>query len=189
MLLLLTLACSSSTEPAPTALETVDVATDPAAEAVALAKASEGIKAFGGALKSKLLEEVGKGDAVVAASVCAQDAPAIAARVALDKGVIVGRSSSKLRNPENAGPDWVQAWLADNQAEVRPAGLSEVVDGEARVLKPLYIEGPCLTCHGPAESLSDPARAFLSERYPDDQATGYSMGELRGAIWATAAVR
>ncbi len=189
MLLLLTLACSGSEPTAPTTPEPAVEAVDPASEAVALARASEGMKAYGGALKSRLLEEMGKGDAAAAAAVCATDAPAIAAQVAQDKGVTVGRSTSKQRNPANHGPEWVQARQAQAESQVKPDGLSEVLDGEARVLKPIYIEGPCLSCHGPPESIAESTRAFLAERYPEDAATGYSMGQLRGAVWATSAVR
>jgi hypothetical protein len=38
----------------------------------------------------------------------------------------------------------------------------------------------CLTCHG--EDLSGPVRATLEKYYPDDWATGYSLGQVRGAI-------
>ena len=42
----------------------------------------------------------------------------------------------------------------------------------------------CLTCHGPVEAIPPEVRAVLRKRYPSDQATGYSVGDLRGAAWA-----
>ena len=38
----------------------------------------------------------------------------------------------------------------------------------------------CLTCHGAA--LSPDVEAALAESYPEDHATGYSAGDLRGAF-------
>lgn len=40
----------------------------------------------------------------------------------------------------------------------------------------------CLTCHG--ADLAPDVQAAIAERYPDDRATGYRTGELRGVIWA-----
>ena len=54
----------------------------------------------------------------------------------------------------------------------------------ARVLRPLAIEAPCLLCHGRREALAPGVEALLAERYPGDAATGYSLGDLRGALHA-----
>jgi hypothetical protein len=41
-----------------------------------------------------------------------------------------------------------------------------------------------LACHGPEEALQPEVRAALDQRYPEDRATGYAAGDLRGAFWA-----
>ena len=38
----------------------------------------------------------------------------------------------------------------------------------------------CLTCHG--ENLAQPVIDALRQYYPDDMATGYQLGQVRGAI-------
>jgi hypothetical protein len=43
------------------------------------------------------------------------------------------------------------------------------------------IDGVCLTCHG---SVGSDVAAALRERYPDDRATGYALGDFRGIAWA-----
>jgi hypothetical protein len=43
----------------------------------------------------------------------------------------------------------------------------------------------CVACHGPADRLDPDVQAILLERYPDDQATGYEPGDLRGVVRAT----
>jgi predicted Zn-dependent protease len=41
-------------------------------------------------------------------------------------------------------------------------------------------EKPCLACHG--KTLAPQVAARLKELYPDDRATGYAAGEIRGAF-------
>ena len=49
-----------------------------------------------------------------------------------------------------------------------------------RYMKAIPTQKPCLTCHGP--NVSEPLGKTIAEFYPDDQATGFSLGELRGAF-------
>ena len=42
---------------------------------------------------------------------------------------------------------------------------------------------PCLTCHG--SSLQPELKAEILRLYPNDQATGFKPGELRGAFTVT----
>jgi hypothetical protein len=51
--------------------------------------------------------------------------------------------------------------------------------------KAIAIQPMCLTCHGPADSISEGVKASLRVDYPLDQATGYRDGELRGAVVIT----
>lgn len=53
---------------------------------------------------------------------------------------------------------------------------------EFRYLKALRIQKPCLNCHGPREQIKPEVLALLKQVYPNDQATGYQEGDLRGAI-------
>lgn len=159
-------------------------------EAEAVARTRDAAKGLGGSLKAALVAELGGNGPVAAASVCSEQAVPMTAAVAAESGVVVGRSSLRLRNPDNAAPDWVMAWLAgqgERKAETSQ-GFARVdeVDGVAmaRVLKPLPIEGPCLLCHGGSDALAEGIPELLAERYPQDQATGYALGDLRGALWA-----
>lgn len=51
--------------------------------------------------------------------------------------------------------------------------------------KPILIASPlCLKCHGIAgETLDMEAQRVIRERYPQDAATGYALGEFRG-LWS-----
>lgn len=178
LLFTLLLACGSpETAPPP------EPAPEVASEA---AQAEAAAKKLGGTLKARMVEAMGSGGPGAAITVCADEAQGLTAQIADETGVRVGRSSSRLRNPANAGPDWVTAWLRA-QGE-RPAEgvapLREIVDGRARVILPIAVEAPCLVCHGAPQAIPVDVREVLAARYPDDDATGYAVGDLRGALWA-----
>jgi hypothetical protein len=40
----------------------------------------------------------------------------------------------------------------------------------------------CLTCHGEKAKIPPAVRAVLAREYPDDHATGFSVGDVRGAV-------
>jgi hypothetical protein len=60
------------------------------------------------------------------------------------------------------------------------------VDGKhlVRLIDPIRVEAPCVACHGPKETIAPAVRDVLAAKYPADEATGYSAGDLRGAFWA-----
>lgn len=113
---------------------------------------------------------------------CSTQAPEIAARHS-DLGVRVGRASHRLRNPANVAPDWVAPVL---DAYLTPGGdleprVVELAGGGTGYIEPIMLSPPCLVCHG---ELIDPSvLTRLADLYPDDQATGFAVGDLRGVFW------
>ena len=113
---------------------------------------------------------------------CSVKAPDIADALSVD-GVRVGRSSHKLRNPDNEAPDWVrpvmQAYL-DDPSSRSPHAVE--LDGNRRgYVEPIIVQPLCLTCHGSA--LAADIRTQIDQLYPDDRATGFEPGDLRGVFW------
>ena len=49
-------------------------------------------------------------------------------------------------------------------------------------MKALPTQGLCLNCHGSEDKMAPEVKARLSELYPNDKATGYSEGQIRGAL-------
>jgi hypothetical protein len=137
-------------------------------------------------LRARLLSAMREGGPASAVRVCADEAQAIARAVEQRHGARVGRSSLRLRNPEDAPPPWVATWLAEQgeRSAEGVTGFARAEGGGARVLRPIAIEGPCLACHGPPGSIAPEVAAILRQRYPSDAATGYALGDLRGALWA-----
>ena len=117
-----------------------------------------------------------------AIAVCRIEAPQIADALSNDD-LKIGRSSYRLRNPENVAPEWVDdvlsAYLADDS--VREPQLVRLEDDRYGYVEPINTAPLCLACHG--DSLADDVEAKLKELYPDDQATGFKLDELRGVFW------
>ncbi len=145
---------------------------------------------FIGELKPRLKQAMQEGGPVYAIEVCASAAPRIADGLSETSGWQVRRVSLKSRNASRAVPDrWEQKVLRTFDAR-QAAGESastisfgEVVGSNYRYMQAQGAAGVCLVCHG--ETLSQPVHDTLEKFYPDDQATGYQLGEVRGALSLT----
>jgi hypothetical protein len=140
-------------------------------------------------LLASLQEEIGKSGPEGAIPVCKDMAPKMAGEIAAQTGWKIRRVSLKARNDARAIPDaWEKAALEDFDQRAAngepPAQLEkgERVGNEYRYVKALPVQPLCLNCHGPAEQLSPAVKSVLEQHYPNDRATGYSVGQIRGAI-------
>ena len=133
-------------------------------------------------LKEALRSGLGEG-LVEAIEACQIQAPKVAESLSRD-GIRVGRSSHRLRNPNNAPPNWVEPILADYVASIsdrEPRSVS-LSGGRLGYVEPIIVQPQCLSCHG--ELLNRDVSMQISELYPDDRAVGFRVGELRGVFWA-----
>ncbi|MEM9556139.1 MAG: DUF3365 domain-containing protein [Acidobacteriota bacterium] len=133
-----------------------------------------------GELMGTLMPLLQGGDTAGAIEVCKDRAPAIAAEVSARQELRIGRTSWKLRNPANAPPAWATPLLEGRPESPRFAAGP---DGTLGATFPILVAEPCLRCHGQAESLAPTVRAALDDLYPDDRATGFAAGDLRGWFW------
>lgn len=134
---------------------------------------------------------------VAAIAVCKEKAPQLLLEMQQQTGWTIHRVSLKTRNPTTGTPDaWEARQLAEfnimvaNGAQPQQLEVGEIVaasDGQRRFryMKALPVVEVCQTCHGPADSLSPELKAALARDYPHDQATGYTAGEIRGALSVT----
>ena len=147
------------------------------------------IKQLGGALKQALGESGPEG----AISVCRDTAPMLAASLSRQTGWKVSRVSLKTRNPLIGQPDaWEQKVLryfdeaaaaARNTTKLEHAEIISEPDGRYfRYMRALPVKPLCLTCHGTDKTMPDSVRARLEQEYPNDRATGYYAGQIRGAV-------
>ncbi len=157
----------------------------------ALSAQARGIVAqFSERLKGELMGAMKADGPVKAIEVCNVAAPAIAGEVSKD-GWTVGRTSLKLRNAKAKPDAWEKQTLEFFEAEkakgadVAKLERSEIADVNGvptfRYMKAIpTAEQPCLTCHG--SNVPEPVKARLAQLYPDDQATGFKAGDIRGAF-------
>ncbi len=162
-------------------------------EAAELEKARTATAAFAGALKSELISAMQAGGALSAIEVCNTRAGDIASKISMEQGMYLSRVSLKNRNPGNAPKHWQKPVLESfdirHAKGTDPAMLTwhEVAETEQgrefRFMKAIPTGGLCLQCHGPA--VAPEVAEKLSALYPEDKATGYLAGEIRGAFVVT----
>lgn len=144
-------------------------------------------------LGGKLKAELSSNGPESAVSVCKEIAPQIAASLSRQTGWEVSRVGTRVRNAKTGTPDaWETKALAVFSARMKQGEkpdtmeLAEVVTEPSgkylRYAKAMAVQPMCLTCHGPSESIPEGVKARLQAEYPMDQATGYQVGDLRGAV-------
>ncbi len=189
-LLLVLAACLPFTLPA-----LADAAPEPDAELLQSTRqiAGELVNELGRTLKGTLSSD----GPVAAVSVCKEAAPAIAERLSARHGARVVRVGTRARNPRTGVPnDWQQEALAQFETRLaageQPSALeawrvAETAGGqrELRYAKAITVQPMCVTCHGKPEDMPAAITEKLRTEYPQDQATGYSVGQLRGAVVVT----
>jgi hypothetical protein len=131
-------------------------------------------------LSARLMEVLGESGPSRAIQVCKVDAPRLAAEVGEEFGVSIGRTSHRLRNPQNSPPTWAQQHVDRQVAE--PQFFARDDDRLAALL-PIRTMAACVLCHGPKDEIVPEVRAALVSHYPEDQATGFQEGDLRGWFW------
>ena len=142
-------------------------------------------------LKSNLKKSLKKGKIDEALKFCATNAAKLTGEVnnKLEKGVSVKRVSLKPRNPANEANSEekkvLEALEILNKEHVKlPRFLIQEKENEYIYYKPLVIKkGLCLKCHG--TNIAPTLAKKIKEYYPTDKATGYKMGDLRGAVVVT----
>lgn len=145
------------------------------------------VKQFAGQLKPQLVAAIQSGGLASAINFCSVESPKIAQDISMQTGWHVKRVSLKPRNKTTATPDSFEknilATFDDRQKKGEPPSsmqYSTVVDGSYRFMRAQGVEGVCLGCHGNA--ISSDVKKALDQHYPDDVATGYSLGQVRGAF-------
>jgi len=133
-------------------------------------------------LGAELVAAIDADGHAAAIAVCSERAPAIAASIARETGVRIGRASARLRNPENRAPAWAVDRIADSTRATEPS-IEVLPGGGVHALFPIPAAGLCMPCHGDREAIDPKVRDALAARYPDDRATGYAPGDLRGWFW------
>ena len=150
-----------------------------------------------GQLGQKLKAAMSTDGPVAAVSVCKESAPAIARQLSVANDAKVTRVGTRVRNQNMGIPNaWQKEALTQFEARLsqgeKAADIEywQVADNghgksELRYAKAIAVQPQCLSCHGSAQDIAAPLAEKLRIEYPNDQATGYSVGQLRGAVVVT----
>ncbi len=150
------------------------------------------IKMLGGALKKELKSHMKQDPSgLQALAFCTGSADIITKEVnaKLPKYATVRRTALKVRNDKVNTPDETDMKVMEAyEAKIKegtfsPKDIEVVTVGDTtRVYKPLVTKKVCLKCHG--SDLSPKIADALKASYPNDHATGFKEGDLRGVIVA-----
>ncbi len=141
-------------------------------------------------LKSSLMRALGEGSFAGAIHVCSEIGQEIPAQISDSTGYYLRRVSLGYRNPADVPDDYERSMLEKfdhlNERQELDGEYYEVVQENSRrylrYMKPLIASGMCLSCHGPQEQIPSEVQDVLSQQYPEDRATGYHKGDVRGAV-------
>ena len=138
---------------------------------------------------STAIQTSGPADAI---DFCKEAAPKMAQAASKQSGWQIRRVSLGNRNPKASPDAWERKTLEEfdrsQKSGVAPAKLEhwEVVteNGQAvrRYMRALPTQPLCIQCHGTSDQLGAGVAQRLQQRYPDDRATGYAVGQIRGAM-------
>lgn len=148
-------------------------------------------KELGDALKQQLTAAIAAGGPVSAIETCRIVASQMAEDISHKRGLSIRRTALRVRNPSNAPDPFERKILEDFVAKIGSGAdaatleYSEVVMENGRQIF-RYMKAiptaaaPCLACHG--TDIKPDVKAAIQESYPNDQATGFKAGDLRGAF-------
>jgi len=146
-------------------------------------RAHEEISQIKSNYRKALEKAVAKSGAEQAIGACRLDASKI--KKAKSGNVQVGRTSLRLRNPSNRSPEWakpiLEDWAKKNPSQLPKNQLVELGPNHYGYVEPIFTEAICLNCHG--AHLSPMMKKVIKASYPEDEATGFEVGQLRGVIW------
>ncbi len=148
-------------------------------------EAKQKIKSFAKTLKATLGAAIKAGDLSSGVEVCSKQAPIIAESLSTN-GWQLSRTSFKPRNTKNMPNAWQVSVLdafEKQKADGKP--VSEIAfsthqGNQFQFVKAIPTSELCLKCHG--KNIEPSLRATINNLYPNDQATGFSLGDIRGAF-------
>ncbi len=170
--------CKQKAQPA--ALKAKEIKASPPEKVVAA------IRNLKTTLGARLKAEIAQSGPEAAVEACRLDAAKFT-QAQQQAGLRIGRTSHKLRNPANKAPAWAEEAVASGAgrvvSEVKRRRVYDLGGGHLGYVEAMGVGAVCLTCHGPAEGISPPLAERIAKAYPDDKATGFQEGDVRGWFW------
>lgn len=138
-------------------------------------------------LSRSLQKAIGEGSFENAIMACKEMAPGLTGTYD-NLSTTIGRTGMRVRNAANE-PDALEKpqleYFQKLFEEGQPLKPKLVADekGMVHYFKPILLQPLCLNCHGnEVVDISPAVLAMLKKEYPEDKATGFAAGDLRG-MW------
>lgn len=144
-----------------------------------------------GLLSSNLMTAIQSGGVSNALPFCSLAASPLTAGIAARHGVTLRRVSLRPRNPAGRADSLEQAVIRSFEAALATSAstnppapwVTNVIEGTVTYLAPILLSRElCLKCHGePGRDIAESDLAVIRRLYPADEATGFRLGQVRGA--------
>lgn len=140
-------------------------------------------------LSSELQTALQKGGVAEALQYCNVNAIPLTDSLSTQQQVEIRRTSSKVRNSDNAATDGEAEVLAKYEKQFAAGEdlISMVVPvgkDHYKYYAPIMVSNNCLKCHGAVgKDIAEADYSIIQELYPSDQAINYQLGDFRG-IWS-----
>lgn len=152
-----------------------------------LQKSEQLAKELQDALGPRLMEAMQAGGPPNAIKVCQMVAEELTEKTSQNyPNIRISRTALRFRNPDNK-PDELayqvlKAWETQLESNLPLEPHLNFTENQVIIHRPIITSGLCLMCHGTQETINDQTREILNQLYPEDLATGFKNGDLRGAF-------
>ena len=182
---LLLLTCQNSTDSQNKASHSSKQKENTVYNADLIAKGKKIAQASFKAMSGKLMHAMQEGGVPNALKYCNLEAMPITDSLSKAYGVQIKRTALKLRNPKNKPNTEEFNLLLQFQSDIKLGKNPKPIIMKSgphsnTFFAPITIKQPCLACHG---DVNAETKKLIAEHYPEDKATGFKLGELRG-MWS-----
>lgn len=100
----------------------------------------------------------------------------------LPEGITLRRITSKARNEGHIAKNDLEAKTLIEMDSLKKPIIKKVSNNHFQFYKPLIVKEACLKCHGSIEQIGENSLGLIKKSYPNDKATGYKVGDVRGVF-------
>lgn len=135
-----------------------------------------------GVLMANVMQAMKTGGPVYAVTFCNEQAMPLTDSLSKKYNCEIKRVSDKYRNPANKPTETELETWKNISSSGTASPIISTENGHLVYYKPIKIAMPaCLKCHGkPGLDIDAKTLEIIRQKYPDDMATGYKEGDLRG---------
>jgi len=139
-------------------------------------------------LGMNLKNAIAEGGAHHAISFCNEKAMPLTDSLSAQFHAQIRRVSHRNRNPLNKPTaielEWINEMLQQHANGDTSLSAIRESDGRTFYVAPIKMQGICLSCHGSVGgAISQSTDSLIKSHYPEDNATGFAMGDIRG-MWS-----